>query len=111
MAGPLTSFLGGGSKGLKITSVGNNELKGSLKLAGGILNASAVWKVQNAGPHKIRLHLVKSSGLPSSAFKAANNITIPLNSLPVGLSLTGGLTSDSSGITAHVFARSLSFGS
>jgi hypothetical protein len=110
VAGPLTSFLGGGSKGLKITSVGNNELKGSLKLAGGILNASAVWKVQKAGPHKINLHLVSSSGLPSSLLKSADNISIPLNSLPVGLSLTGGLTSNSSGITAHVFAQSLSFG-
>ena len=111
VAGPLTSFLGGGKKGLKITSVGSNKVKGSLNLVGGAFTASAVWKVMNDGPHKIKLHLVSSHGLPPAAFKAADNVEIPLNSLPVGLSLTGGLTSSSNGITAHVFAQSLSFGS
>jgi len=111
-AGPLTSFLGGGSKGLKIEAVGNNELKGMLSLAGGILNASATWQVQNAGPHDIRLHLVSSSGaLPQSLLSAADNISIPLSALPAGLQLTGGLNASSNGITAHVFAQSLTFGS
>jgi hypothetical protein len=111
-AGPLSSFLGGGSKGLKIEAVGNNEIKGMLSLAGGILNASATWQVQNAGPHDIRLHLVSSSGaLPQSLLSAADNVSIPLSSLPAGLQLTGGLNASSNGITAHVFAQSLTFGS
>lgn len=110
-AGPLATFLGGGSGGgLHITAVGNNELKGSLKLVGGILNASAVWKVMSSGPHAIKLHLVRSSGVPGNFLKAADNISIPLESLPAGLRLTGALNSSSNGITAHVFARTLSFG-
>lgn len=110
-AGPLAGFLGGGSQGLKITAVGNNELQGSLKLAGGIVNASATWRVVNAGPHAIKLHLVSSSGdLPSGLLSKADNIEIPLSQLPAGLTLTGRLNASSNGILAHVFARTLSFG-
>jgi hypothetical protein len=112
-AGPLASFLGGGSGGgLKIVAVGSNELKGSLNLVGGAVNASATWKVVPAGPNEIELHLVSSSGqLPGGLLSKAQNIKIPLNSLPAGLKLTGKLSSSSGGIVAHVFARSLSFGS
>lgn len=110
-AGPLASFLGGGNEALKIASVGNNEIKGSLNVAGGLLSESAVWKVQSDGPNKINLHLVQSKGLASGLLSAAQNVTIPLKSLPAGLKLTGGLNSSSNGITAHVFARSFSFGS
>ncbi len=110
-AGPLTSFLGGGKQALKIVSVGNNEIKGSLKLAGGLVSESATWKVESGGPNKINLHLVSSSGLGGGLLGAAQNVSIPLPSLPAGLQLTGGLNSSSSGITAHVFASSFSFGS
>jgi DUF2993 family protein len=111
--GPLAGFLGGSShgQGLKITSVGNNELKGSLKLAGGLLNESATWRVMSNGPHAIKLHLVSSNGLPRSLLEKADNLSIPLDSLPAGLQLTGGLNSSSNGISAKVFARTLSFGS
>jgi LmeA-like phospholipid-binding len=111
-AGPIASFLGGGSAGgLKIVAVGSNELKGSLNLVGGALNASAIWKVVPAGPNEIKLHLVSSNGLPGGLASKAQNIKIPLNSLPAGLKLTGKISSSSGGIVAHVFARSLSFGS
>lgn len=112
VAGPLTGFLGGGSKALKIASVGGGEVKGSLNLAGGILAWSAIWQVQMAGSHGIRLHLVSTSGgVPSGLVSAANNVSIPLPALPAGLQLVGGLNSSSSGITAHVYAKTLSFGS
>lgn len=112
VAGPLTGFLGGGSSALKIASVGSREVKGSLTLAGGIVSWSATWEVQNAGPHEIRLHLVDTSGgVPSGLLSSASNVSIPLSALPAGLQLTGGLNSSSNGITAHVFAQTLSFGS
>jgi hypothetical protein len=111
-AGPLASFLGGGSGGgLKIVAVGNNELKGSLNLLGGTVHSSATWRVMSAGPHEIDLKLVQSSGLPSQLLGPARNIKIPLNSLPAGLQLTGKLSSNSGGIVANVSADSLSFGS
>jgi LmeA-like phospholipid-binding len=111
-AGSISSFLGGGSSALRIASVGSNEVKGSLTAVGGIVSWSATWRVQTAGPHEIMLHLVSTSGgVPSGLVGAAGNISIPLNSLPAGLQLTGGLNSSSSGITAHVFAQTLSFGS
>jgi hypothetical protein len=111
-AGPLASFLGGGSNGgLKVVAVGRNEVRAKLNLVGGAVNASATWRVTSAGPHAIELHLVRVSGdLPGSLLDAARNVKIPLNSLPAGLRLTGTLSSSSGGIVAHVFARSLSFG-
>lgn len=111
-AGPLTSFLGGGSSALKIVSVGNNEVKGSLVTGGGFLSWSATWQVQMAGSSGIRLHLVHTGGnVPGGLLGAADNISLPLPALPAGLQLTGGLNSSADGIMAHVFAQSLSFGS
>ena len=108
-AGPLTGFLGGG--GLKVTSVGNTEVKGSLNLAGGLVSWSATWKVLAAGPNEIELHLVSSKGLPSGLASSAQNIKLPLKSLPLGLQMTGGLNSSSNGIDINVKADSISFGS
>jgi LmeA-like phospholipid-binding len=107
-AGPLTSFLGGG--GLRIVSVGNTDVKGSLNLAGGLVSWSATWKVVAAGPNEIELHLVSSNGLPSGLASSAQNIKLPLKSLPLGLRMTGGLNSSSNGINVDVKADSLSFG-
>jgi len=107
-AGPLTSFVGGG--GLHVSSVGSNLVKASLNLAGGLLSWSATWRVTASGPHQITLHLVSTSGnLPSGLASAANNITLPLSSLPAGLQLTGGLSASSGGIVAHVYASSIAF--
>ncbi len=111
-AGPLAGFLGGGSNGgLKIVAVGSNQLKASFNLLGGTVSGSATWRVVNAGPHEIELQLVNSNGLPGSLLGKANDIKIPLNSLPAGLTLTGKLSSSSGGIVANVSAQSLSFGS
>ena len=108
-AGPLTGFLGGG--GLKVVSVGNTEVKGSLNLAGGLVSWSATWKVVTAGPGEIELQLVSSSGLPSGLASSAQTITLPVKSLPLGLQMTGGLNASSNGIDVNVKADSVSFGS
>jgi hypothetical protein len=50
---------------LKVTSVGNTEVKGSLNLAGRLVSWSATWKVVAAGPDEIELQLASSNGLPS----------------------------------------------
>jgi hypothetical protein len=111
-AGPLVGFLGGGGGGgLKVVSVGNTEVKGSLNLAGGLVSWSARWKVVTAGPSEIELHLVSSNGLPSQLASSAQTIRLPLKSLPLGLKMTGGLTSSSTGIDIKVRADSISFGS
>lgn len=111
-AGPLASFLGGGGSGggLHIDSVGANELKGSLKLAGGLVSWSAVWQVRRTGPHEIDLMLVRSNGLPGGLRDSAKDIKVPLSSLPANLRLTGKLNTSGKGITAQVHADSLSFG-
>jgi LmeA-like phospholipid-binding len=110
-AGPLASFLGGGSGGgLRIRSVGSDQLKGSLKLASGLISWSAVWQVRSAGPHEIDLVLVRSHGLPGSLRDSANNIKLPLSSLPANLTLTGKINTSGKGITAHVHADSIAFG-
>ena len=106
-AGPLTGFLGGG--GLKVTSVGGDEVKGSLDLAGGLVSWSATWKVVAAGPNEIELQLVSSSGLPSGLENSARSIKLPLESLPLGLEMTGGLNSSSDGLVVNVKADSITF--
>jgi LmeA-like phospholipid-binding len=110
-AGPLhgTIVISGG--GLVIKSVGTNLIKGSLNLAGGLLSWSATWRVTATGSNEIHLHLVSSSGLPPALASAAQDITLPLQQLPAGLRLTGGLSSSSNGIVANVAANSISFGS
>jgi hypothetical protein len=108
-AGKVGKSITGGSSALKISSVGGREVKGSLIAAGGFFKWSATWQVQNAGAHEILLRLVGTSGgVPSGLL---GNISIPLSALPAGLRLVGGLNSSSGGITAHVYARTLSFGS
>jgi hypothetical protein len=106
-AGPLTSFLGGG-KILTIHSVGSNEVKGDLNVAGGLVSGSATWTVTASGPSQITLHKVSSSGVFSGL---PSTLTLPLSQLPAGLQLNGGLNASASGITAHVFASSISFSS
>jgi hypothetical protein len=54
---------------------------------------------------------VSSSGLPSGLASAAQTITLPVKSLPLGLQMTGGLNSSSNGIDVNVKADSVSFGS
>jgi LmeA-like phospholipid-binding len=108
--GTVLISLGALGNGLKVTSVGNTKVKGSLNLAGGLVSWSARWKVVAAGPDEIRLHLVSSNGLPSRLARPARNITLPLKSLPLGLKMTGGLTSSSNGIDVDVKADSISFG-
>ncbi|MGN6681733.1 MAG: LmeA family phospholipid-binding protein, partial [Streptosporangiaceae bacterium] len=77
-AGPLAGFLGGGSNGgLKVVAVGGDEVRASLHLVGGAVNASATWTVVPAGPHASELHLVNSSGLPGSFLYSARNVKIP----------------------------------
>ena len=92
-------------------SVGNTAVKGSLKLAGGLVSWSATWTVVAAGPGEIELQLVSSSGLPPGLASAAQNITLPVKSLPLGLRMTGGLNSSSNGIDVNVKADSVTFGS
>ncbi len=112
-AGPLAQLIGGvsGGNGLNVEAVGGNEIKASLDLAGGALSWSATWQAVAAGPGQIDLRLVSSSGLPSSMLSSAGNITVPLSQLPLGLRLTGGLNSSSSGLSVTVGAQSGSFGS
>jgi hypothetical protein len=100
-----------GGNALKVVTVGNNLVKGSLQIAGGLISWSAVWMVRTAGPNEIDLHLVSSSGLPGALQSGAQDVKLPLSSLPAGLTLTGGLTSSGDGITAVVSANSLTFGS
>jgi len=109
-AGPLAGFLGGGSGGgLRIVAVGSNQVQAHLNVAAGLVNANATWRVTSAGPNAITLHLVSSNGLPPQFLTAAENVKIPLKSLPAGLKLTGKISSSSGGIVAHVFARNLAF--
>jgi len=77
---------------------------------GGAVLKKATWKAVTTGPHEIDLVLVSSNGLPGALKSAAKNIKIPLSQLPLGLHLTGGLNSSSTGLSVAVGAQSISFG-
>jgi len=54
---------------------------------------------------------VVEQGLPGGFKNSASDIKVPLSMLPAGLELTGKIDTSGKGITANVFAQSLSFGS
>lgn len=99
------AFVGGSS--LKLTPVGNNEVRASLNLV--ITTASATWQISRPSGHEINARLVSSNGLPSSLLSSVSNINIPLSALPMGLELQS-ITVATNGITAKLTGQSLSFG-
>jgi LmeA-like phospholipid-binding len=106
-AGALGSLV---SSGLTLSDAGNNEVKTSLNLLGGLASGTAVWKVTRSGVNDIHVQLVSSSGIGSSVLSGISDITVPLPKLPLGMTIQS-ISVTPTGLTAVVTGQNVSFGS
>ena len=106
-AGDLGSLI---SSGLTLSDAGNNEVKASLNLLGGLASGTAVWQVSRTGQNDIHVQLVSSSGIGSAAAGAVSDITVPLPSLPLGMTIQS-INVTPTGLVAVVTGQNVSFGS
>lgn len=106
-AGGLGSLVSGG---LSLSAAGSDEVKATLDLpvAG---SETAVWRVTRTGPQTINVHLVSNSGvLPSSLLNSIGTINIPLQKLPLGVSIQS-ISVTPAGLVGTVTGQNVSFGS
>ena len=106
-AGALGSLVSGG---LTLSDAGNNEVKTSLNLLGGLASGTAVWKVTRTGTKDIHVQLVSSSGLGSALLNGISDITVPLPALPMGMTIQS-ISVTPTGVVAVVTGQNVSFGS
>jgi LmeA-like phospholipid-binding len=106
-AGALGSLI---SSGLTLSDAGNNEVKASLNLLGGLASGTAVWKVTRTSGNEISVQLVSSSGIGSAATSGISDITVPLPKLPLGMTIQS-ISVTPTGLTAVVTGQNVSFGS
>jgi hypothetical protein len=106
-AGALGSLV---SSGLTLSDAGNNEVKASLDLLGGLASGTAVWKVTRTGHNDIHVHLVSATGLGSAATSGITDINIPLPALPMGMTIQS-IAVTPTGLVAVVTGQNVSFGS
>jgi len=106
-AGDLGSLVG---SGLTLSDAGNNEVKASLNLLGGLASGTAVWKVTRTGDRQIHVHLVSSTGLGTEALGGISDIKVPLPSLPMGMTIQS-INVTPTGLVAVVTGQNVAFGS
>jgi len=104
-AGALGSLAGAG---LSLSRAGDDEVKATLNLL--VTSGTAVWRVTRTDHNEISIQLVSSSGLTSSLLNGIGNITVPLPSLPMGLSIQS-ISVTPSGLVGTVTGQNVSFGS
>ncbi len=103
--GALSSLTGAG---LSLSQAGPDEVKATLDLV--VTSGTAVWRVTRTDHNEISIQLVNSSGLTSSLLSGIGNITIPLPSLPMGLSIQD-ISVTPAGLVGTVTGHDVSFGS
>jgi hypothetical protein len=106
-AGTLGSLV---SSGLTLSDAGNNEVKASLNLLGGLASGTATWQVTRTGVNDIHVHLVSATGLGSAALSGISDITVPLPSLPLGMTIQS-ISVTPTGLVAAVTGHNVRFGS
>ena len=106
-AGALGSLV---SSGLTLSDAGNNEVKTSLNLLGGLASGTAVWRVTRSGHNDIHIQLVSSSGIGSSVLSGISDITVSLPALPLGMTIQS-ISVTPTGLVAVITGQNVSFGS
>ncbi len=106
-AGALGSLV---SSGLTLSDAGNNEVKTSLNLLGGLASGTAVWRVTRSGHNDIHIQLVSSSGIGSSLLSGISDITVSLPALPLGMTIQS-ISVTPTGLVAVITGQNVSFGS
>jgi hypothetical protein len=104
--GPLGSLLNGA--GLNLTQAGPGEVKATIDLV--VTSGSATWRISRLSGNRLNVHLVGSSGLPSSLLSSIQDVTLQLPKLPLGLTIDS-IDVTPQGVTGRVSGHDVPFGS
>lgn len=104
--GPLGSLLNGA--GLRLTAAGPDEVRATLNLL--VTSGSAVWRVTRVNGSTLNIHLVSSSGLPSSLLGSIQDLNLKIPKLPMGLTINS-VSVTPSGVVGDVSGHDVPFGS
>jgi len=104
--GPLGSLLNGA--GLNLTDAGPDEVRATMNLV--VTSGSAVWRVTRVSGSVLNVHLVSSSGLPSSLLGSIQDLNLQIPRLPLGLTI-GSVSVTSAGVVGLVSGHDVPFGS
>jgi LmeA-like phospholipid-binding len=104
--GQLGSLVG--TAGLTLKPVGSHKVKASINLV--IVSGSATWRITRVSGTEIKVHLVSSSGLPSSLLSSIRNIAVPIPKLPLGMKIQSVIVT-ATGISVRVTGNQVAFGS
>jgi hypothetical protein len=95
--------------GLSLSAASSDEVKSTLNLQ--IAHETVVWRVTPVDGDKVRFQMVSNSGvIPSSLLDSIGTITIPLGTLPLGLSVQS-ISVTPAGLVGTVTGQNVSFGS
>ena len=114
MSNALGSLVGGslaslvGQAGLTLKPAGSDEVKASINLL--VTSGSATWRITRVSGTKIKVHLVRSSGLPSGLLSSVRNIAVPIPKLPLGMKIQSVVVT-AAGISIRVTGSHVAFGS
>jgi len=103
--GPLGAILNGA--GLHLTDAGPNEVRANLNLL--VTEGSAVWRVTRVSGNTLNIHLVSSTGLPSSLLGSIQNLNLQIPKLPLGLTIDS-VAVTPAGVVGLVSGHNVPFG-
>jgi len=103
--GPLGSILNGA--GLNLTDAGPDEVRATLNLV--VRSGSAVWRVTRVNGNTLNVHLVASSGLPSTLLGSIQDLNLRIPPLPLGLTIDS-VSVTPSGVVGLVGGQDVPFG-
>jgi hypothetical protein len=104
--GPLGSLLNG--TGLKLSEASPDEIQATINLL--VTSGTAVWRVTRDSGNSLHIHLVSSSGLPSSLTGSIQDLTLQIPKLPLGLTIKS-VRVTPSGVVGQVTGHDVPFGS
>jgi fumarate reductase subunit D len=74
-----------------------------------IIAASAIARVNLAGPHAIALRIVSAGGVPAALIAPIRHLIVPIPKLPLGLAVQS-VTVNASGVVIGVTGSNVAFG-
>jgi hypothetical protein len=106
VGGPVSDLVGGA--GLTLKPAGSHEVKASIDLL--VASGSATWRITRVNGTKIKVHLVRSNGLPADLLSSVRNIPVPIPQLPLGMKIQSVIVT-AAGISVRVTGSNVAFGS
>jgi len=96
-----------GVANLKIAMINSHVAKITATVAG-LFTGSGKAEITRTGTNKIHVRLISAGGIPTSLLGGLGNFTIPLPSLPMGMTVKS-ITLTAQGVLVHITGRNLPF--